>query len=470
MARIVLVKAGYRSVRQHYAPPLGVMSLAAFLRDRVPGLEIKIIDMLQRDMSAQSVAKEALEFEPDLVGLSAMSYEARDMADVSAAVKRLKLEVPVVAGGPHASTAPDKALLDPNLDYVVKGEGEITTLELIERVVAGQGSPGEIEGLGYKSGGEIVVNKPREETVDLDAIPLPAYDLIDLEAYWDLPRFGTTYARKQYASLATSRSCPYRCTYCHRIFGTKFRAQSADKVLSDMAELRDRFGVREILFVDDCFNLKKKRLVDICDGVAERGLDFTIAFPNGIRGDIMTPELLGKLKKAGTYRITYAVETASPRLQKFIKKHVQLEKLKKVIEWTDRLDIMVDGFFMVGFPGETEAEIDLTLDYALESRLHTANFWFVTPFKGTELYEQAREMGLTPVETEEDAEAMHYFDPATDLSEVPAAVLKKKVQRTFLRFYLSPWRVWRIARLFPNKAQLPELFIRFLKISATWKS
>jgi len=441
--------------------------MAAWLRKKVPGLEIKIVDMAPRRLSAEQAAKDALEFEPEMIGISAMSFEAAEMFAVADKVKQDKPELVVVAGGPHASTSPGNALQNPNIDYVVRGEGEITGLELIKRVIEGGRDPAEVSGLAFRKDGEARLGAVREQIVDMDSLPLPAYDLIDLESYWDLPRFGTTYVNREYATLSTSRACPYRCTYCHRIFGTRYRSQSPEKALRDMAELKEKYGVRELVFVDDCFNLDKKRVAKICDGMAERGLAFSISFPNGLRGDIMDRQTLERLKEAGTYRITYAVETASPRMQKFIKKNVKLDKLKHVIEMTDRMDIMVDGFFMVGFPGETRQEIEMTLDYALSSRLHTANFWFVTPFQGTELYQQAEDLGLA---VHAGAESLHYFDPRTDLSEVPADELKKMVKRTFRRFYLNPWRMKRIWRLFPNKRQLPSLLVRFLKISATWKS
>lgn len=354
---------------------------------------------------------------------------------------------------------------DPHLDCIVLGEGELTLAELLPCILEGD-DLSDIRGIGFRENSKAKLTSPREEIVDLDSLSLPAYDLIELSRYWDLPRFGTTFVNKEYATLSTSRACPYQCTYCHRIFGRRYRSQRPENVLRDLETLAREHRVREVQFVDDCFNLEKKRMDAICDGIVERGLDFSISFPNGIRGDIMNGESLQKLKRAGIYRITYAVETASPRLQKFIKKNVKLDKLKDVIEETDRQNIMVDGFFMVGFPGETREEINMTLEYAISSKLHSANFWFVTPFKGTELYDQAVELGY---DVPAEPESLHYFDPQTDLSEVPGTELKKMVQKTFLKFYLHPRRLWRIFKLFPNKKQLPRLFARFLKISATWR-
>lgn len=463
--RLVLVKTGHRSARQHFAPPLGVLSLASFLHERLPGVQIEIIDMLPRGLSIEEVVKKTLDYEPDVVGISAMSYEALELHEIAAGIKQKRPRLPVISGGPHCTTAPRKVLADSNIDYAVRGEGEQTLLDLIPRIMAGESEPEDICGIGFQKNGEPHLTPTSEEIVDMDSLPLPAFDLIDLSDYWDLPRFGTTYVRREYATLATSRACPFQCTFCHRIFGSRYRSQSPQIVLRDLQTLASEFGVREIQFVDDCFNLKSERVAAICDGIVKQGLDLAICFPNGIRGDIMDEDTLKKLKAAGTYRITYAVETASERIQKFVKKNVKLGKLKKVIEMTDALGIMVDGFFMVGFPGETREEVQTTLDYALDSKLHSLNFWFVTPFPGTELYDQAKDMGY---EVTEDAINLHYFDPMTDLSEVPAEELRRLVQKTFIRFYLNPWRWWRIFKLLPNKKQLPALLLRFIKFSVKW--
>jgi anaerobic magnesium-protoporphyrin IX monomethyl ester cyclase len=463
--RIVLIKTGRRSARQHYAPPLGAMSLASFLRDRRPGTEIKIIDMLVHGLSAADAVRQTLEFAPDLVGLSVMSYEAEGMAELAAALKKQRPDLPLIAGGPHPTTAPDRTLAVSAIDYIVRGEGEITLLEFIDRVLIQGQDPAQIQGLGFRRDGAIVLTAPREEMVDIDAISLPAYDLIDLPAYWRLPRFGTTYVHERYACVFSSRACPYHCTYCHRLFGTRFRAQKPETVLRDLATLYHQFGVREIQFIDDCFNLDKDRVRAICSGIRDQGLHFSISFPNGLRGDLMDESVLDALKAAGAYRITYAIETASPRLQQFIKKNVKLDKLKQVIAWTDDRDIMADGFFMLGFPTETRQEIQLTIDYALSSRLTSANFWFVTPFPGTELHRQAKELGLSVVDA---ADSLHYFDPATSISEVGPDELKSLVQKTFIRFYANPHRLLRILSLFPNKAQLPSLLLRAIAIALKW--
>jgi len=466
MPKIQLIKVGHKTARQKFGQPLGIMYLAGYLRKFLPELQIQLLDMLPEKFTIESLAEKISEFKPDILGISAMSFEANEMHQLAKEAKKIFPQMPVVAGGPYITTASAKAFSDQNIDFIVRGEGEQTLLELVNYIFYRKGNLNQILGLGFRQNGETKINPDRPYFQNLDALPFPAWDLIRIEKYFELPRFGTTYVHKEYMQVMTSRGCPFHCTYCHRIFGVGFRPRTPENVLAELEILQKKFGIKEIYFVDDCFNCKPARAKRICELIVERGLKFSINFPNGIRGDVIDQELLDKMKSAGTYRITFAVETASERIQKLIKKNLNLEKVKKAIEMTDKMGILVDGFFMIGFPGEKKSEIEQTLNFALKSRLHSLNIFFVTPFEGTELYRQAQEMGYN---LEIPTEASTYFYPKNDqLAEIPAKELNRLAQKTFIKFYLNPWRLWRILRLFPNKLQLPRLLWLFLKYSLKW--
>ncbi len=466
MPRVQLIKVGHPTAHQKFGQPLGIMYLAGYLRKNLPETEIQLLDMLPQGLNLAELVKKVADFQPDLLGISAMSFEAGELHELAAAVKKSFPRMPIVAGGPYVTTATNQAFSDQNLDFVVRCEGEQTLLELAQYLFSGSGSPAKILGLGFRENGAAQINPDRPYLENLDTLPFPAWDLIPVKKYFDLPRFGTAYVHKEYMQVMTSRGCPFHCTYCHRIFGVGFRARSPEKVIEELEALQQKFGIREIYFVDDCFNCKPSRAKRICDLIVERGLKFSINFPNGLRGDIFDEELLDKLKAAGTYRITYAVETASERMQKFIKKNLNLDQVKKVIELTDKKNVLVDGFFMIGFPGEKRSEVEQTLDFALESKLHSMNIFFVTPFEGTELYRQAKELGYQ-VQMETDA-STYFFPKNYEICEVPSPELQQMAKRTFLKFYLNPRRLWRIFRLFPNKKQLPHLLWLFLKYTFKW--
>jgi len=466
MPRIQLIKVGHKTARQKFGQPLGIMYLAGYLRKFLPESEIELVDMLPENLNLPGLTKKVGDFQPELLGISAMSFEAKELHQLAEQVKKSFPKMPVVAGGPYITTSAKQAFADPNLDFLVRCEGEQTLLELVNFLFHGQGRPDQIPGLGFRQKGEARINPDRPFLEDLDALPFPAWDLIKVEKYFHLPRFGTAYVHKEYMQVMTSRGCPFHCTYCHRIFGIGFRPRSPENVIAELIILQNQFGIKEIYFVDDCFNCKPSRAKRICDLILLRGLKFSINFPNGLRGDIFDQELLDKLKAAGTYRITYAVETASERLQKFIKKNLNLEKVRKAIELTDKKNILVDGFFMIGFPGEKKSEVEQTLNFALASKLHSLNIFFVTPFEGTELHQQAKNLGY---QIQMESESSTYFFPKTsEMCEVPNQDLHRMAQKTFIKFYLNPKRLWRIFRLFPNKKQLPYLLWLFIKYSLKW--
>ena len=179
-----------------------------------------------------------------------------------------------------------------------------------------------------------------------------------------------------------------------------------------------------------------------------------MAWPNGVRGDLFDDELLDKMKAAGAYMITFAPETGSKRMQRFIKKNARVDKLKEVVAAASDRGIYCHGFFMVGFPSETAEEVKETFDWALTSKLNTASFFVVNAHPGTVLYEQAKEMGLN---VDYDKGDYNYQDPSFSLSEVPTAKLRNMMRGTYIRFTLNPLRLYRTLRAMPRWSVLWEL-------------
>jgi radical SAM superfamily enzyme YgiQ (UPF0313 family) len=280
---------------------------------------------------------------------------------------------------------------------------------------------------------------------------MPAWDLLDLEPYYDVPNFNIVVAHRRTMPIFTTRGCPYRCTYCHNIFGKKTRVRSSENVLEEMKILYERYGIREFQVIDDVFNINNRRAVEICDLILESGMKIYLSFPNAIRGDIATPELIKKLKEAGAYKINYAVETASPRIQEMVKKRVRLPKLKEAIAMTNEAGIWTHGFFMMGFPTETREEIEMTVDYACSAKLNTAGFFVLQPFPGTEIWDQIQGMGI---EIPFDPDTVNYFQANYKISELTPEELFAAAKRANRRFYINPARALNTLRRMPQKRQI----------------
>ena len=388
--RIMLIRPGVRFSRMGFAQPLGLLYLVSVLRRDFPGeFEIELVEQALEDLSLEEMRERIQGFDPDLIGFSCLSVEADEMQRVARVAKEVKPGCVTVLGGPHATVFYDYALQDPNLDLVVLSEGEITFPELL-RALREDRPLDEVAGIVFKREGRLVQTLPREHVVDLDSIPLPAWDLIAFQRYAVQYSMNAFSHSPPWAILFTSRACPYQCTYCHNIFGKKVRYRSVENVMAEIELLTRTYGVRELHIVDDIFNLDLERAKRICDEIVARGLKVKIAFPNALRGDLMDRELIHKLKSAGCYAITYAVETASPRLQKLIKKNLNLDKVREAIAWSYDEGIIPHGFFMLGFPGETLEEMKLTVDFALSAKLLRPLFFTVVIYPRTGLYELAQ--------------------------------------------------------------------------------
>jgi radical SAM superfamily enzyme YgiQ (UPF0313 family) len=367
----------------------------------------------------------------------------------------------VVAGGPHPSVAAADVMADEAVDFVVRGEGEETFVDVLDGIRDGRTDWEACLGITWRRDGEVVENPDRPAPNDLDAMPFPAWDLIDHEKYHTVPRGGVIYAHKEFATMFSSRACPWRCTYCHNSYGKKFRERSAENVLAEMELLVTQHGVKEFVFMDDIFNLKPERAKAIAQGIIDRDWNIRLTFPNGFRGDILDEELVVLLKQAGMYRCMVAVESASPRIQKVMKKRLKIDKVKHIVDFIAKQGVMVHGAFMLGFPSETEEEMEATIRWAADSSFHTAAFFRVIPFKGTELFEEVEHAGF---QLPTDWSAYEPYQSDINLSEVPEETILKLRKRAYRSFYWNPRRLFRIFKLIPNKSNmLPFLTLLFAR-------
>lgn len=452
--KIVLIHTSYPYAEQMTTPPLGLLYLSAVLHER--GHQVQILDRRIPGMTSEEVIARINECKPELVGFSTLTCETRDLNNLAAEVKKTSPQTMTVVGGPHASSQPEAALAEPGIDVAVIGEGELTIMELVSGKELST-----IAGLAYRTKGVIELTEPRAAIEDLDALPHPAWDLIELDLYTRLQRFGMIAAGHPYAVMMTSRGCPYRCAYCHNIFGKVYRVHSPAWVEAEVATLTKRYGVRELQILDDTFNLNRGRTIHLAAVVARTAPQLKLAFPNGLRADLMDAEVVQALKSAGTYRINYAVETASPRLQLLIDKNLDLAKTKQVIARTARQGILTHGFFMLGFPTETLTELLRTFSYAYSSRLHGGVFVIVNPYPNTALYEYAQKSGL--LQEGVSYESFEYLRSPLNLSTAPDWVLRLLQKLFNVLFYCSAPRVIGLIAALPEATSIRALLTLFMR-------
>lgn len=466
MARILLIKASdldmeYKAIpsflmrifprlNMEMVPPLGIMYCASVLRQA--GHEVRIIDLRAVAIKQFSLAEEIRAFAPDLAGISALTVESSSMHDAAAVLKGYNPDIPVIAGGPHPTSYPDAVLADPHIDFLVRGEGERTIVELADALLSGK-DVSTLKGIAFRHHTGVAITEPRPFIRNLDSLPFPAWDLIDRDLSAAARGMGPVWFRP-FMGVFTSRACPYRCIYCHSMFGKSFRARSPENVIREMEILIAEYGIRDFEFYDDIFNLDRTRAERIFDLIIERNLQVTLSFPNGLRSDLLDGSMLKKMKRAGVSHISIAVESASPRIQKEIRKNLNLRRVSEAIDECDRLRIFTRGFFMLGFPTEKREDIMETIRFSAGSRLHSAMFFIVIPFQGTELGSRAHEQ---EAEVPRDFVDYDYWSSPVNLSDVKGRGLEQLQSLAYRRFYLNLRRLWRIWRAFPQRSLLWKL-------------
>ena len=459
--RLFMVNVGYHTrMFPLVTPPIGLMALAAYLRQKFD-MEIRLVNQRLDNPPTAEVVRQAKEFGPDVIGLSSFTTSAYLLPGIVRGLREALPDALIALGGPHASAAGYKALEETGADAAVTGEGEIA-FEQIIRTWLDNGDLGTVDGLVWRGrDGAIRINPGALPLVeDLDSLPMPAYDLIDLPQYWRRQSIAPV-VRRKYASLVTSRGCPYRCMWCHNIFGKRIRVHSAERVIEEIAYLNRTYGVSDFDFLDDNFNFHSKRVVEFCEGLKRRNLRVKLAFPTGVRGDILTRDVVDALADAGMYQCSFALETGSPRLQKYTCKSLNIPRFLKAGGHAVKRRIYTNVFCMLGFPTETEAELQQTIDVACSSPFHTASFYTVTPFPGTPLYDIVKETHPEKL-SKVCYDDMDFSGMRINLTDLPDEMLFAYQRKALRRFFLNPRRAIRLIRDYPQSYLLPVYVPIFL--------
>lgn len=425
---------------------MGLMYIGAMLKKS--GHEPKIHDCFRDNRDLHLLKQVITEWKPDFIGISIIVTELEQTGRIMKMIREIMPDIPVIFGGPWPSANPEDSIKEFGADFVILGEGEMVFPQLIEAI--SNCRPTEyILGTASLVNSHVKINPGRHLTEDeLNVLPFPAWDLLDEKLYKKNPSFAGVGSRP-YMSILTSRGCPFNCIYCHQTMGKIFRKRSAESVLAEMEELYFKHGVKEFEIIDDCFNLDRERMSAILEGIRDRLGDVKLHFPNAVRADMLEPEDMILFKQAGTVSAVFAIETSSPRLQKMIRKNLNLDKVIPIINSATKAGIYSTGYFMIGFPSESYEEASDTVEFAVRSSLHRAVFFNPTPFPGTELANMAAEI-IKIRNYPSNLRNMNYFAHKLNISAMTDCDLQKIFRVAHRRFYMNPKRLWRIALYHPR--------------------
>ncbi len=416
------------------SPPLGIGYIASYLRE-TGNHQVKIYDGLLQYSRDLDFIDTLTSFSPDVVGISGQTTPSiYDVYQTARIVKNHNPATLVIVGGAHVTFQDEQALIEcPEIDAVVRGEGEVTTKVLLEQICENR-YDATVQGTTTRVGTNIIKNPDRPYVADLDTLPFPAYDLLDLPTYF--PRGN------RIAPMITSRGCPYQCTFCSssRITGKRWRGRSAKNVVTEITLLQDKYGVRDVTFIDDLFTFDYQRVEDICSMMLEEVDD--IGWTCSSRADIMTrhPKLVEYLKDAGCHTIYIGAESGSQRILDKIKKGIRLSQIISAVKRAKDVGLEVVLSFILGIPGETYRDIRSTIDFACKLDPDLAQFTICTPYPGTPIYEEAIENGWLTVL---DWSQFTVLESIMDLPGLPRESIKKHLTRAYYRFYTRPSFIWR---------------------------
>ncbi len=431
-------------------PPLGFCYIATALLEQ--GFELRLLDCVAERSDLAAVERAIREFKPQMLGVTSTTVSFHCAKQVIALAKTVDPGIVTVLGGAHVSAVPRETLEElPQLDYGVYGEGELTIAELT-RALASDGAVGSILGLCRREEGRVRVNPPRPNAPDLDRFRIPARRLLkDLSLYSPNPLRGF----RRSVSLISSRGCTFDCSYCDQsVFSRRWRAHSADYVIAEIKALKSEWGFDFFSFEDDHFLINHARVVELCRKMIDEKLD--IGWTCSARANSFTPELASLMKEAGCKIVYLGLESGSPRILQQIDKDITLEAAARGVRLLAAQGILTYGAFMIGTPGETEADTRLSLEFALSLPLDAISCFVYVPYPGTPLRELALKSGFVSDDWRD------YAAHPTRLPFVDAGMSEEKVlalQREFYRrFYLRPGHIFRHLPNYLNRSFIPKAF------------
>jgi radical SAM superfamily enzyme YgiQ (UPF0313 family) len=430
-------------------PRIGLAYVAAYLRQH--GADVQVLDCKAQDLDQAGAAGRIAQIQPDFVGIGPFTEEIHEAYRVCQAAKRINPRIVTVFGGPHASALPERTLREcPDLDVVVCGEGEATMLDLVNGVDAAH-----VKGAACRRDGQVVVNGPREQIEDVDSLPYPAWDLFPLDAYRGIL---TLHLREKInrpaleLPILSARGCPYRCNFCYKTYGG-LRNRDPIKIVDELEYDMGTFGASEFFFVEGTFAADRRQGLQICDEIVRRGLASRIRWIVETRVNVVSEELLARMKEAGCRQVEFGVETGDEEILRQTQKGTTLEQVRQAVSLAKKAGLKVGCYFIIGHPNETRESIGRTYRFARELDPDLMNVGIMIPYPGTQVRALAEQgHGGYRLLCDDWSEYTKQRGGPLELQDLSLGELQKIQSRAYIAYYLRPAKLWFVLRsLSPGK-------------------
>ncbi|MCW4010199.1 MAG: B12-binding domain-containing radical SAM protein [Candidatus Bathyarchaeota archaeon] len=426
--KITLVNPPYPpSAHSHPAfIPLGIAYLGAVAEKA--GHEVTVIDCQAEKLTVEAFSSRIVQVPSDVVGVTSTTLLYNSAKGILVAAKQAHPNVVTMMGGSHVSFWDEKALNEcPSIDVVIRREGELTFIELLERIQAGKRFAG-VLGITYRGAdGTPIRNEDRPFLHDLDSLPFPAFHLLPLHSFH---RMGKTIF-----PLVTSRGCVQWCDFCStvRMFGRGYRMHSPKRVVDQIEMLHNKYGESQFTFYDDAFTINRDHTLEICADIKARKLD--VEWDCETRVDAVDKELLEKMHDAGCITVWFGVESGSEKILGKMHKKINRDQVREAFKMTQKAGMMTIGSAVLGFPGESEETAWETINFINSLNPDDVGFYIATPYPGTPMYEEVKNEGWLKITDFDKYDTAHPTFETPWLSMEDLAKIRYKANQ---KFYLRP--------------------------------
>ncbi len=371
--------------------PHGLAILANIIRKKMD-IEPTFLDINGYRYSDQKV-KEIIEntnFDIVLIGGIASTYSV--IVKLSKLIKEVNPDAKIIAGGYVAMATPEVLLRNSEIDIVSTGEGEITAIELLNKLKKNFSADlKDVLGICYKEKDKKITCTPLRPLIkNLDKeSDLPAYDLLPMEIYLSNPAVGIG----REIDFISSRGCPYYCTFCYQPWGHRPRAHSIDFIINAIGMLKEKYNIDFIAFQDDEFMADTNRVREFCEKKKHYFPDLLWSCTGRVNIIAREPEIMKTMKDAGCVSISYGFESGSQRMLNSMRKGITVKQMEKVIKVSRENEMPIPASFIIGMPGETKESCKETLDFSLRNNILLDSLMFATPYPGSEIFNFALRTG-----------------------------------------------------------------------------
>ncbi|MDD5492388.1 MAG: radical SAM protein [bacterium] len=440
------------------APNLGLGYVGAAMKKA--GHKVILLDLALYRNDLRQVTIYLEKYHPEVVGITGFSFHYHQMLQIVRLIRKKDQDIVTVLGGSHASALAEFIIQqENNVDYVIRGEGEIAFPALLEKLYH-NGDFSSVPGLVYRD--DTAVKTNTVQSIDhLDNLSYP-WEILNPLDYQSGKVHGFICRKLPLVPVLSSRGCPYQCTFCagRMVLGSKIRMRSPEAFIRELVFLKETFGMKEFQIVDDNFTFYREHAAAVCRLILESKLDMSWSLPNGIRADRLDEELLQLMKKAGCYYMAFGIEFGSSRMLKLAKKSLDLEDARRNIKTAHKLGFITQGFFLMGHPEERAEDLAQTKSFIRSVPLDRILLSSPFPCPGSELfgyYLKNRYHDIKAI----DWQTFEFVSYERILENMSDDYVRKERMKTNIGFYLNPWHMLRFLLKFRTWIQIKSAFYGF---------